>query len=117
MIYFSVFLAISGTVMILVDLYNSMTIFGIGLTGLAIAPVFPGLVSDTVNRVGRKYQGHTIGMQIAAAGVGAAVVPSIAGVLARIYGLEIIPGYLVGALILLLLSFRLTHSRIMKSPL
>ncbi|MDA3956147.1 sugar MFS transporter, partial [Oceanispirochaeta sp.] len=40
MIYFSVFLAITGTVMILVDLYNSMTIFGIGLTGLAIAPVF-----------------------------------------------------------------------------
>jgi fucose permease len=109
MLYFSIFLAILGTVFIIVDLHNGLSIFGIGLSGLAIAPVFPGLVSDTEKRVERKFQSHTIGMQIAAAGVGAALVPSLAGILARIFGLEIIPYFMLSALFLLLLSFRLSH--------
>jgi len=49
-------------------------------------------------------------MQIAAAGLGVAVVPSIAGVLARIFGLEVIPLYLLSTLALLLLVFIISNS-------
>jgi len=109
LIYFSLSLAFLGTLFVLSDLHDLLTVAGIGLTGFAVAPVFPGLVSDTENRVGRRFQGHTIGIQIAAAGVGGAVVPSLAGVLARVYGLEVIPRYILTAIILLLLVFRLSH--------
>jgi fucose permease len=46
-------------------------------------------------------------MQISAAGLGAAVVPSIAGVLARAFTLEIIPVYLLVMIALLYTAYSL----------
>lgn len=109
LLYFSMFLAIAGVGLIMINAGQIVTIIGIGLTGFAVAPIFPGLVSDTKNRVGIRHQANTIGMQIAAAGLGGAVVPSIAGVLARFFTLEVIPLYVLAALLLLLLSFFLSH--------
>ncbi len=109
LIYISIFLALAGVLLILCNIHNVLTVAGFVLTGLAIAPVFPGLVSDTGNRVGSEFEKHTIGMQIAAAGVGAAIIPSLAGVFARIFGLEVIPFFILTALILLLFFFRLSH--------
>jgi len=106
----SIFLAMLGTALVLVDVSQGVTILGIALTGFSIAPIFPGLVSDTVKRVGARHEANTIGIQIAAAGLGAAVVPSVAGVFARMYGLEVIPLYLLAALVLLGLSFAFSHS-------
>lgn len=110
-LYGSIFTAIAGTILLSLNLGIWPTIGGIALIGFAIAPVFPSLISDTGNRVGERHVANTIGMQISAAGFGAAVVPSIAGVLARIYGLEIIPIYMLGALVLLLVSFSISHLR------
>lgn len=110
LLYISIVLALLGTGLIVVDISSWITIVGIALTGFSIAPIFPGLVSDTVKRVGVRHEANTIGIQIAAAGLGAAVVPSLAGILARLYGLEIIPLYLLIALILLGLSFAFSHS-------
>jgi len=81
------------------------SILGIGVAGFAIAPIFPGLVSSTISRVGFRHQANTIGMQMAAAGFGITIVPSLAGVLAKIYGLEVIPLYLLIVLSLMLLVF------------
>ncbi len=111
LLYISIFLALLGTGLIVVNISSWVTIVGIAMTGFSIAPIFPGLVSDTVKRVGTRHEANTIGMQIAAAGLGAAVVPSVAGILARLYGLEVIPLYLLAALILLGLSFAFSHSR------
>ena len=109
LLYISILLALLGIFLILCNIHNGLTMAGFILTGLAIAPIFPGLVSDTGNRVGSDFQKHTIGMQIAAAGVGAAIIPSLAGVFARIFGLEVIPLFILAALIFLLFSFRLSH--------
>lgn len=114
LIYMSVSLALFGVGLIMIDSGQLTTISGITLAGFAVAPIYPGLVSDTESRVGLRHQANTIGMQIAAAGLGAAVVPSIAGVLARIYGLEAIPLYLLIALGLLLLSFVFSHVHLEK---
>ena len=46
-----------------------------------------------------------MGLQIAASGFGIAIVPSLAGLLAKIYGLEAIPLYLLTVLSLMLLVF------------
>ncbi len=110
LIYLSISLALFGVALLLADSSLIITILGVTLAGFAIAPIFPGLVSSTTSRVGFRHQANTIGMQIAAAGLGVAVVPSIAGVLARIFGLEVIPLYLLSTLALLLLVFIISNS-------
>ena len=64
---------------------------GVGVIGFAIAPIFPALVSGTSHRVGPRFAANAIGMQIAAAGLGGASIPSLIGVLARHISLEVIP--------------------------
>jgi len=83
---------------------------GVFIVGFAMAPIFPGLVSSTGQRVGPHHAGNTIGIQISAAGLGGALLPSLAGFLAERISLETIPVMLsvslLGLLILYLLSAR-----------
>lgn len=93
------------------DLGPWPTAAGIALTGFLIAPVFPGLMSDTRNRVEARHLSNTIGMQIAGAGLGGAALPALAGVSARALGLEAIPAFLFGILVVLLVLFVGSHLR------
>jgi len=68
---------------------------GVVILGFSIAPVFPGLVSGTRARVGRRHEANTIGMQIGVASLGAALIPAVAGVLARRISIEVIPIFVV----------------------
>jgi fucose permease len=84
---------------------------GVFIVGFALAPIFPGLVSSTSQRVGQRHAANTIGIQMSAAGLGGAILPSLAGFLAERISLESIPAMLAislfGLLILYLLSTRL----------
>jgi fucose permease len=66
-------------------------VLAVAVIGLSIAPIFPAMMSGTRTRVGDHYAANTIGMQMAATGLGAAVIPSLMGVLARQITLEVIP--------------------------
>ena len=63
----------------------------VGLIGVSIAPIFPAMMSGTRTRVGDHDAANTIGMQMAATGLGLSVIPSLMGVLARQISLEVIP--------------------------
>jgi fucose permease len=73
------------------------------LLGFSLAPLFPSLISRTPERASPAHAANIIGFQVAAASVGIALVPGIAGVLAENLGLEIIGPFLVIATVLLLL--------------
>jgi fucose permease len=75
---------------------------GVWIVGFAMAPIFPGLVSSTSQRVGRHHAANTIGIQISAAGLGGAVLPALAGYLAARISLEAIPVLLTVSLVALL---------------
>ncbi|MEJ5309941.1 MAG: MFS transporter [Anaerolineae bacterium] len=66
-------------------------VVAVGIIGLSIAPIFPAMMSGTKTRVGDHDAANTIGMQMAATGLGIAVIPSLMGVLARRLSLEVIP--------------------------
>ncbi len=68
-----------------------VNLLAVAVIGFAIAPVFPALISATSQRVGIRYSANTIGMQIAAGGLGSAAIPALIGVLARQTSLEAIP--------------------------
>ena len=116
LIYLSISLALIGIGLLLTNSGQLTSILGIGVAGFAIAPIFPGLVSSTASRVGLIHQANTIGLQMAAAGFGMTIVPSLAGVLAKIYGLEVIPLYLLTVLSLMLLVFAGLHFNSNKQP-
>ena len=66
-------------------------LLAVALIGYSIAPIFPAFVSGTSQRVGERFAANTIGMQMTASGLGTVVIPSLMGILARKYSLEIIP--------------------------
>ena len=78
------------------------------LCSLALASIYPGLMSETPRRVGVEQAPHAVGFQMSAATVGLVVVPGIAAVAGQWLGLEAIPFVIAaGALLLLLLHERL----------
>ena len=80
------------------------------LIGFSIAPIFPGLVSGTSQRVGEHDAANAIGMQMAAAGLGGALIPSLLGTLANQISLEVIPVALL-ALFTILFGLQMINIR------
>jgi len=89
------FLGLFGSVLIALNLNQWLSLIGLAVTGIAIAPIFPALISSTSHRVGKGHTANTIGMQISAAGLGGTLLPGLAGVLAKNISLEIIPVFII----------------------
>jgi fucose permease len=87
----SLIAALLGAVLLWWNPASLANLIAVALIGFAIAPIFPALMSGTSQRVGVHYAANTIGMQMAAGGLGTAVIPSLVGILARQVSLEIIP--------------------------
>lgn len=82
---------------------------GLGVLGFAFAPIYPLLVTMTPERVGRRYVTQAVGLQVAVAYLGAAVLPGAAGALAAAVGLEVIPRFLFAGTIMFALLHTLLH--------
>ncbi|MBM7118772.1 MFS transporter [Archangium primigenium] len=82
---------------------------GLGLLGLAIAPIYPALMSETPRRVGGDVAAHAVGFQVSAGTVGIAVLPSAAGFVAERFGIAFVaPQLLAYTVVLALLHGVLT---------
>ena len=94
--------ALAGAVLLVWNPAQWTSVAAVAIIGLSIAPIFPAMMSGTRTRVGDDYAANTIGMQMAATGFGAAVIPGTMGLLARQYSLEIIPVYVLAVYLALL---------------
>jgi fucose permease len=83
--------ALLGGALLVFNPNQAANLLAIVVIGFSIAPIFPAFVSGTSQRVGAHFAANTIGMQMAASGLGMAVIPSLVGVLARRLSLEVIP--------------------------
>lgn len=96
--------ALVGAVLMWQPWVNTLSMVGMVLIGGALAPIFPTLVSLTPERVGEARAAHVIGYQVGAAGIGIALLPALAGVLAeRISLWTITPMVIVLAVVVLVL--------------
>jgi fucose permease len=107
--------ALAGAGLLIWNPSELANVLAVALIGLSIAPIFPAMMSGTRSRVGDRYAANTIGMQMAASGLGTAVIPGLMGVLARRVSLEVIPVCLL-AVYLGLLGFYLLASRPRRAP-
>ena len=88
--------ALIGSILLVWNPGAWANLLAVALIGFAIAPIFAAMTSGTSRRVGDHFAANTIGMQMSAAGLGVAVVPSLVGVLANQISLEVVPVCLVG---------------------
>lgn len=110
LVYSALALALIGAILFWWNPIPLVGVAGVFIVGFAMAPIFPGLVSSTSQRVGRRHAGNTIGIQISAAGLGGAVLPALAGFFAERNSLEVIPVMLAVSLLgLLVLYFASNH--------
>lgn len=65
-----------------------LSIAGLVLLGLGLAPIFPCLMSRTPARVGKGAAAHAVGFQVSAATIGGASLTYLGGVVARASGRE-----------------------------
>jgi fucose permease len=91
LMYGAMGLALVGSILFWWNPSMLVGVAGVLIVGFAMAPIFPGLVSSTSQRVGQRHAGNTIGIQMSAAGLGGALLPSLAGLLAERFSLETIP--------------------------
>lgn len=95
---------------------EAANVIAVAIIGVSIAPIFPAMMSGTSGRVGDHFAANTIGMQMAAAGLGMTVIPSLMGVLARRISLEIIPIFLLVVYVALLGVYVLTLTNTKTQP-
>jgi fucose permease len=105
MMYGALILSLVGAIWFWWNPIALVGVAGVFVVGFAMAPIFPGLISSTSQRVGQRHAGNTIGIQISAAALGGALVPSLAGFLAERTSLEIIPVMLCVSLLGLLILY------------
>ena len=103
----SVGFALFGSILLWLNPFPLANLVAVTLVGFAIAPIFPALISGTSRRVGAGYAANTIGMQMAVTGLGGSLVPSLIGVLAGRYSLEVVPICLVLLFAALFILYRL----------
>ncbi len=90
----NMFLTIVGTLLLWSDMSNNLSFLGIAMIGFTLGPVLPTLLADTPKRSGLRHTANTVGLQIAASGIGLALLPGLAAVVAERLGLETIGAYL-----------------------
>lgn len=83
--------AILGAALLIWNPSEAVNLLAVALIGFSIAPIFPAMMSGTSTRVGDHFAANTIGMQMAATGLGTALIPGLMGVFARQVSLEVIP--------------------------
>jgi fucose permease len=95
------FAAILGVLLLWLNLAPWLSLGGIALLGISLAPMFPSFISLTPARMGPTHAANTVGYQIAAAMLGGAAFVSIFGLMADQFGLETLGPFLLVIAVLL----------------
>lgn len=104
-----------AVLLIWADLSNGASFAALWLLGFALAPIFPMMVSATPPRMGRAHGPNAVGMQMAAASLGVAILPGVGAVLMRRAGLEAVGAYML-ALSLGVLTLQEVAARMPREP-
>ena len=72
------------------------------LFGLGCAPIYPAIIHSTPALFGERYAQAIIGIQMASAYTGSTFMPPVLGYVSGVTGLEIMPYYMMGFFILMI---------------
>lgn len=95
MIRYGILLTIAGVLMIAVPAPNVVALAGLVVAGLGCAPIYPAIIHSTPVNFGRGNSHAIIGIQMAAAYLGATLMPPLFGFIAAWTGMWLFPVYLL----------------------
>lgn len=101
-------LVVGGGILFALNLSPLLSLVGLMAVGFGLAPVFPALIALTPVRIGADHAPNAIGFQVGAAGIGAAIIPGLAGVLGDTFGLELIAQFFAGTAVFLFITQEIT---------
>lgn len=93
-------ITLAGLSTLLLILAQGPWILGLAVVGygMAMAPMFPAMVSTTSARVGKLHSTNVVGVQMAFAGLGVGIIPTLAGIASATWGIRYLPYLLLGIL-------------------
>lgn len=95
---------------------NWVGFLALAVLGFALAPIFPLLVSSTPQRVGVADATNAVGFQVAAASLGIAILPGVAGILTQRISPVVIPPYMILCTLALIGLYELAVRRAGADP-
>jgi len=95
---------LGGVILMLLPLPLGFTLAGFLLVGLGCAPLFPCMLHETPDRFGAGNAQAIMGFQMAVAYIGATFLPPVFGFIASATTLALLPAFLLGYILLLILS-------------
>lgn len=106
-------LAISAVGVIIIAIPSSLplAIAGFLLIGLGFAPIYPSIIHSTPNSFGKENSQAIIGIQMAAAYLGATLAPPIFGLIANYVEIRLLPLYLAIFMMLSLVMLELLNKQ------
>lgn len=103
MIRSGIFLMFVGICFVMIPTtINLLGLMGLIIIGLGCAPIFPSIIHSTPENFGKENSGALVGVQMASAYTGSALMPPLFGLLAGYLGLGIFPFFLAAFAVLLI---------------
>lgn len=106
-----ILIAVLGALLLALPLPQVVSLAGLLLFGLGCAPVFPNLIHITPQRFGANYSQAVIGLQMAAAYVGATLMPPVVGWVGQAIGFSGLPYFLLACLALLYMTILICNKK------
>lgn len=99
-----------GVLSLLLPFGEQVALIGLIIIGLGCAPVYPSIIHATPDHFGKDKSQAVIGIQMAAAYVGACIMPPLFGLIANYINVSLLPIYLFALLILMFIM----HEKLIK---
>jgi fucose permease len=93
--------------LVVLDLGQAATLFGLAALGFCCGPIFSGLVATTPLRLGAAHTANAVGFQIAAAALGQSLLPTTFGIVADARGIRVLPYLMLGSTLALFAVYEL----------
>ena len=104
-------ISVVGVAVVAIPSNLTVAIIGFLLIGLGFAPIYPSIIHSTPNSFGKENSQAIIGIQMAAAYLGATLAPPIFGLIANYVDVRLMPLYLAVFIVLCFLMLELLNKR------
>lgn len=106
-------IALGGALLLLLPVPTAVSVAGLLIIGLGLAPIFPCMLHETPVRFGKKHAQSIMGYQMAFAYTGSTLMPPLLGLLASAMTIGIFPVYIVAcAFVMFLVCERLNRKMV-----
>ncbi|MBR2670139.1 MAG: MFS transporter [Solobacterium sp.] len=100
---------VTGILLVLLPLSDTLALIGLVVIGLGCAPIYPSVIHSTPDRFGKENSQSLVGVQMAAAYTGSTLFPKLFGLISNITGIGIYPVFLLLIAVIMIVMIEIAH--------